>query len=155
MRTERDKGGGSFPAVTGASSLLVIFSVLCLTVFALLSLSTVSADHRIAERNTQALQAHYAAELQANEILAQLREGRMPQGVRTSLSHQVPGHTGEQLTVCEYSCKVSDTTNLEVTVWLSPEKTNSLYDTYTVLRWQEVSTFDWEPDTHIPVYTGE
>ena len=151
MRTERNKNGASFPAVTGASSLLVIFSVLCLTVFALLSLSTVSADHRIFERNSQALKAHYEAEEQANEILAQLRSGTVPAGVKASKSDQVPGHTGEQLTVYDYSCPVSDTTTLEVSVALD----RGTSDTFVVLRWQEVSTYDWQPDTHIPVYTGE
>ena len=154
MRTERDKGGGSFPAVTGASSLLVIFSVLCLTVFALLSLSTVSADHRIFERNSQALRAHYEAEEQANEILAQLRAGTVPVGVKTSQSDQIPNHPGELLTVYDYSCPVSDTTTLEVSVALD-RGMYGIYDTYVVLRWQEVSTYDWQPDTHIPVYTGE
>ena len=37
----------SIPAF-GGSSLLVIFAVLCLTVFALLSLSTVQAEKRLA-----------------------------------------------------------------------------------------------------------
>lgn len=35
------------PAAVGGSSLLVIFAVLCLTVFALLTLSTAAADSRI------------------------------------------------------------------------------------------------------------
>ena len=34
------------PPMVGLSSLLVIFAVLCLTVFAVLSLSTVRADRR-------------------------------------------------------------------------------------------------------------
>ena len=43
----------SFPGV-GVSSLLTIFAVLCLTVFALLSLSTVQAQTRLAETSRQA-----------------------------------------------------------------------------------------------------
>ena len=43
------------PPVVGGSSLLVIFAVLCLTVFALLSLSTVRADVRLSEASAQAV----------------------------------------------------------------------------------------------------
>ena len=35
------------PVIIGVSSLLVVFSVLCLTVFAMLSLMTVQADKRL------------------------------------------------------------------------------------------------------------
>ena len=53
---KRDRSGFSSPAV-GGSSLLVIFSVLCLTVFALLSVSTVQADRRLAEASAEGVQA--------------------------------------------------------------------------------------------------
>ena len=45
----------SFPIpAVGGSSLLVIFAVLCLTVFALLGLSTVQADIRLADASARA-----------------------------------------------------------------------------------------------------
>lgn len=149
MRKDREKNGGSFPAVTGASSLLVIFSVLCLTVFAMLSMSTVTSKHRIAERNTQALQAYYAAEEDANRVLADLRTGKQPQGVKRSVA-EVPGFGTRQ--VYEYSCYISDTKSLEVSVWISSDPDYPAE--YRILRWQEVSGFDWEADDHIPVYNG-
>ena len=42
-----DERRDSFPPAVGGSSLLVIFAVLCLTVFALLTLSTAAADSRL------------------------------------------------------------------------------------------------------------
>lgn len=50
------------PPTVGGSSLLVIFAVLCLTVFALLSLSTVQADGRLSQTSAEAAQAYYAAD---------------------------------------------------------------------------------------------
>ncbi len=149
-RLRKERSSGSAPAITGASSLLVIFSVLCLTVFALLSLSTVSANHRITEKNTQALKAYYQAEEEANRTLAQLREGRVPSGVRAGRA-EVFEDRGEE-SVYEYSCRISDTQSLMVTVWIDAEDGTG---DYKVLRWQQVSTYDWENDEHIPVYTGE
>ena len=46
----------SFPAV-GGSSLLVIFAVLCLTVFALLGLSTVQAGQRLSNASAEAVES--------------------------------------------------------------------------------------------------
>ena len=149
-RLGKERSSGSMPAITGASSLLVIFSVLCLTVFALLSLSTVSANHRITEKNTQALQAYYQAEEEANRTLAQLRDGKVPAGVTVGSAEVFEGMAEQP--VFEYSCRISDTQSLMVTVWINSVEENG---EYKILRWQEVSTFDWENDEHLPVYTGE
>ena len=64
--------------VIGASSLLVIFAVLCLTVFALLSLNTVMAEKRMADASAQAVAAYYEADLEAEKIFARLRSGETP-----------------------------------------------------------------------------
>ena len=90
------------PPVVGGSSLLVIFAVLCLTVFALLGLSTVQADRRLSDASAQAVRAYYEADVQAETILAQLREGRMPEGVAVN---------GE---FYAYVCPISDTQELQV-----------------------------------------
>ena len=76
MRKERI----SAPAV-GGSSLLVIFAVLCLTVFALLSLSTVQAEKRMADAAAEAVADYYAADLKAQEVFARLRTGETVGGV--------------------------------------------------------------------------
>ena len=56
--------------LTGGSSLLVIFAVLCLTVFALLTLSTVKADLRLADAAVHSVMEYYSADCAAEEILA-------------------------------------------------------------------------------------
>ena len=54
------------------------FAVLCLTVFAVLSLTTVQADARLAEASARAVEEYYAADCAAQEILARLRNGETP-----------------------------------------------------------------------------
>ena len=56
------------PPAVGGASLLVVFAVLCLTVFALLSLTTVQADVRLADASVQAVADYYAADLEAQTI---------------------------------------------------------------------------------------
>lgn len=100
---KRGKSSISSPAV-GGSSLLVIFSVLCLTVFALLSVSTVQADRRLATASAEVVQAYYQADRQAEEIFARLRAGQTVPGVVDDSS------------ACHYSVPISDSQTLFVTV---------------------------------------
>lgn len=126
----------SMPPLIGASSLLTIFAVLCLTVFALLSISTVNAHQRLRESASQAVTEYYRADCMAEEILAHLRSGECPDGVT------------ERDGIFSYVCAVSDTQALVVEVAVNGED-------YTVLRWQAVSTADWEADDRILVWSGE
>lgn len=124
------------PPAVGGSSLLVIFAVLCLTVFAMLALSTVQANGRLSDASAEAVTAYYAADAQAEAILAQLRAGQVPEDVTV---------TGEIYT---YTCPISDTQALEVEVRVSGTD-------YEVLRWQSVSTADWQADECLHVWDGQ
>ena len=124
------------PPAVGGSSLLVIFAVLCLTVFAMLALSTVQANGRLSDASAEAVTSYYAADAQAEAILAQLRAGRVPEDVTV---------TGETYT---YTCPISDTQALEVEVRVNGTD-------YEVLRWQSVSTADWQADESLHVWDGQ
>ena len=119
----------------GISSLLVMFAVLCLTVFALLSVSTVQAQLRLADSSRAAITGYYQADCEAEEILARLRMGECPEGVEQS---------GD---LYSYTCRISETQTLAVCVQV--DETG-----YTILRWQAVSTTDWDADGKLPVWSG-
>jgi hypothetical protein len=67
------------PTLVGVSSLLVIFSVLCLAVFAMLSLSTVQMDRRLLGNTVNSVRERAEAEVKAQEILGRLRAGEVPE----------------------------------------------------------------------------
>ena len=134
-----DEQRASAPAV-GGSSLLVIFAVLCLTVFALLGLSTVQADGRLSGASAEAVSAYYAADCRAEAILARLRAGELPEGVEETVTPE--GRT------CAYTCPISDTQTLAVEVRLEGAD-------YTVLRWQAVSAADWTADETLDLWDGD
>ena len=121
--------------VVGGSSLLVIFAVLCLTVFALLGLSTVQAGTRLSQATTQAVSAYYQADCQAEELFARLRSGELPAGVT------------KENNVYSYHCPVSDTQLLQVEL---REEAGE----WTVLQWQAKSTADWEASDKLNVWDG-
>lgn len=108
------------PAAIGGSSLLVIFAVLCLTVFALLSVSTVMAEKRLADASAEAVTAYYRADTAAEEIFARLRDGE-----------EVPevSQDGEYY---RYQCPISANQQLEVTLRQTAQG-------WTVQRWQAVA----------------
>ncbi|MBO5175989.1 MAG: hypothetical protein J6K04_13480 [Lachnospiraceae bacterium] len=124
------------PPAVGGSSLLVIFAVLCLTIFALLSLSTVQADRRLAEASAEAVQKYYEADVKAEVLLASIRQGQVPADAVEK--------NGE---VYYYRQKVSEVQALEVEVKVSDEE-------YEIMRWQLVSTTEWEEDDSMDVWNG-
>lgn len=132
----REKRGFSVPVV-GGSSLLVIFAVLCLTVLAMLSLSTARSSAELSRASADAAAAYYEADARAEEILARLRGGETPEGVTS-------GGDGTY----QYEVPISQTQALSVCV-------RAAEDGWTVLRWKAVSTAQWTPDESIEVWDGE
>ena len=122
----------SSPPAVGGSSLLVIFAVLCLTVFALLGLSSVQANGRLSDASAQAISGYYTADCQAEAILSRLRAGELPEGVTVSDGLYT---------------SISDTQTLAVEVRLDGAD-------WTVLRWQAVSIAAWESDDTLSVWDG-
>ena len=110
----------SAPPVVGGVSLLIIFAVLCLIIFSLLTISTAMAESRLSTANAEAVESFYEADLQAEEIFAQLRAGQLPDGVTVDGNFY-------------YSCPVSSTLSLNVTLYNDGQN-------WTVLQWQTVSS---------------
>lgn len=124
------------PPVLGGISLLVAFAVLCLTVFALLSLSTVQAQSRLTDASLEAVTRYYAADSEALGILALLRSGELPEGVEYNEG------------IYSYSCPISETQVLEVEVRLSEED-------YDILRWQAVPDGQDSEESGFDLWDGE
>ena len=123
----------SSPAV-GGSSLLVIFSVLCLVILALLSLTTAQAEKRLSDSNLSTCTAYYEADRHAEEIFARLRAGQMPEGVQRIDDH--------------YHYSIPITTYQSLQVQLQHQ------DGWQVLRWQTVVTSYPDIEETLPVWSG-
>ena len=64
------KEGAPFGA--GVSSMLMLFVILCLTVFGVLAYMTARADNRLTFRSAEAVKGYYAADAEAEEILSRV-----------------------------------------------------------------------------------
>lgn len=141
------KGSSIHVVPVGATSLLTVFAVLCLTVFTLLTLSDVRSDTQLADVALESVRAYYAADTQAQTILAQLRNGQRVDGVEeiqfTDSDDQ--GHWSHDV-VYQYAVPISDTQTLQVSVIL-----NGGGD-YRVVRWQTVSTVPWQGEDNTQLW---
>lgn len=123
------------PPAVGGASLLVVFAVLCLTVFALLSLTTIRADERLSEASAKAVSDYYTADFEAERIFAELRAGEWSDCV------SIDGN------IYSYECPISETQSIFVELELSG-------NSFTVLRWQAASSAQVEFDENLPVWDG-
>lgn len=124
----------SFTTV-GGSSILTIFAVLCFIVFALLSLSTAKANNELSQKSVAATEKYYEADTKAEEILAQIRQGKCPEGVR------------QEGNVYSYSCALDDKQELQVVV----EVTDGSYE---IRQWRKSYIGEWKADTSMEVWGG-
>ena len=113
----------------GSSSLLVVFLVLCLVIFAMLTLTGTQSDYRFSRQLADRRTAYYAACNQAEEQIASLDAAGELKHMTESLSFQV---------------QISDRQALFVE--LSPDGT----DGYVISAWQTISTGDWNSTSGSP-----
>ncbi len=123
------------PPAVGGSSLLVIFAVLTLSVFAMLSLSTVQAEKRISDASARSVTAYYEADRQAEEVYARLRNGETVPEVTVSDG------------VYSYHCYISENQYLAVAL-------TSREGAWQILRWQAVASPEPIADNTLPVWDG-
>ena len=122
------------PPAVGGSSLLAIFAVLCLAVFALLSINAAKAEQRQADAASKAVREYYNADIQAQEVYARLRSGKILEGVR------------EEDGIYAYEIPISEGQILVVRL----EKNG---ETWNILRW-EAMPVETEPDGSLDVWKG-
>ena len=124
----KEKKGVPFLNI-GSSSLLVVFLVLCLVIFAVLTLTGAQSDYRFSRRLADRRTAYYAACNQAEEQIASLDAAGELKNMTESRSFQV---------------QISDRQALFVE--LSPDDT----DGYVISAWQTISTGDWNSTSGSP-----
>lgn len=117
----------------GGNALMVIFAVLCLVVFAVLTLSSVLADRRITQASINAVTQYYEADCRGEEILAGLRAGETPQGVR------------EENGMFCYECPMDDNRVLSVKAAVDGDR-------YEILQWQVKFAGQWETDDSLILF---
>lgn len=155
----------------GASSILVIFVLLCLVTFAVLSLVSARADKALGDKNTEHLKAYYAAETaayrQLGEIDSILQDCAQTGALSDSdyLALCADRLAGEDWVVSTLpdgvyvSCTqpVTDTQSLMVTIEISPLSLHASGGKgfYRLLNFSVEGEGDWQPSDQLPVYGAD
>jgi len=143
----------------GGVTLLTVLLILCLTLFAVLALSSAQADHRLSEKNAAAVTAYYETENRLLELLGQV-EGMWPSGSRkpaasdvavrlaSSYDFQVQDE-GEGLLISA-EMPVMETQTLQIEAYIGPSGHDSRWD---VRKWQLLPPVQDEADAaNLPLY---
>ena len=130
------KSGG----VSGAVSLVMIFCVLCLSVFSVLTLATADRERRLSEMTARNAEEYYRADHDATVIAAALRDGN-------PLPHDLDVEIIWDGDTASFLLPMGDSMGLDVAL--------SVYDgAYEILRWQTVYTGSWEPEDYLNLWDG-
>jgi len=132
----------------GSASMVLVFAVLCLTIFSLITLVVSSNDKALVDVQVELVSGYYGADTLATRILADiLAADTIPDNVRG-----VDIHTGwdEELNAetTYYYCRISDVKTLYVNLIFHD-------DSYDILSWRMWDTDEWEFDDSLNVWSGD
>lgn len=138
---KRDKQSSSFINI-GSSSLLIIFLILCLATFAILSLSSAKSDYTASQRLAQHKAEYYEASAKAETVLAEIDKALAEGMSSDEITMNMNGISSEADGVISYEIPMSEKQALRVTLHLmDPAKCETYYE---ITTWQIISTDTWE-----------
>lgn len=143
-----NKGEGGGGMGVGSASIMLIFAVLCLTVFSLISLSVAQTDKSLADTEAILVTEYYEADEFAERILAVIVGSDIIPDEVLGVSIDSEWDWDLSAEVAEYSCPISDIKDLSVKVAVGE-------DSYDILVWKMVSTDEWVIDDSINVWSGD
>lgn len=146
----------NYPCVNiGSASMLVIFIILCLVTFAVLSVASANKDFAYSQKIAQRTENYYEASNKAEEILDKIDQILEKNYLETkencldSIPRELENLEGIDFSAfpeISYEIPMNENQALHISLSLKiPEKEgNSLY---TITSWQEISTEEWDGDT--------
>ena len=159
MNTESTESRRSVTSV-GITSLALIFVMLCLLTFSVLSLVSARADMRLSQRSARRTTAYYDAENRANDVLLSViscieeyKDSPDASVFYQKLRERLDGQNGILFTGAdslEYEILLDKEQLLSVSLEISYET----YDDgshYRILEWRTESTHEWETDETLPL----
>ena len=132
----------------GSASIMLIFTVLCLTVFSMISYTVAANDKILIESGTDLVLKYYEADSLAESILAEIIVSEfVPDSVFgiEIYSHFDFDYFAE---VASFYCPITDSTDLYVNAVIYE-------DSYDILSWRMVNEEEWIPDMTLNVWDGE
>ena len=145
----------------GLTSLILIFIILCLSTFCLLSLSSARGDLSLAERSARAVTEYYQADAKGEEWLKQADAVLQKETAGKSMSQEEIQYAAGKL-ASELGCNVDEETGY-ISTDISMEHGQALHidlaltgdeSRYEVKSWYVYDSGNYEIDDSMPVWSG-
>ena len=137
----------------GSASLAMV-SILCLTVFSVLSLITANNDYKLAEKNSSSLKEYYSADYNATEfanaLITTFTSSPSADDEETVNKHKDEYSLNEKNEngIITAAFPINEKTALSASLEIKDGKA-------TILKWRIEDTYTQEYDTSLPVWNGE
>lgn len=131
---------------------MLVFAVLCLTIFTVVSYVSAMAEQNLITAEVKLVKAYHAADTLAEIILSEIIEyaEQMLETPETILGVDITSYWdwGLVAEIVSFACFISD--NLELYVVVAIGETD-----HTVLTWQMRQIGEWEADERLNVWQGD
>lgn len=153
----------------GTSSILLVFVLLCLVTFAILSIVNANMDYQLSKKNAEHTSAYYQADQKAKQELAEIDDILYSEYKSQTFSDAESYYTHVIKVLSDagtytfdqdhstpriyYQVPITDNQILNVTLELHfPTQTGEQF--YRILTWNSQSDSRWEPESNVPVFNG-
>ena len=133
----------------GSASIILIFAVLCLTIFTLISYTSANVDKAMSDISVEIIQSYYEADTLAECILAEILESDTTPD--TVFGTDIESEWDFDIEHIKFSCPVSDSKSLCVEVAIDGGSSSS----YEILMWKLSDIGEWEADDSLNVWLGD
>ena len=132
----------------GSASIILVFSVLCLTVFSLITFVVSGNDKALVDAEASLISGYYGADALAEKILAGIIEAdKVPEAVG-GVEIFSAQDTSSGAYIVSYMCPINDNKALSVRVAIDE-------DDFSILTWKMIDTDEWVFDSSLNVWTGD
>lgn len=152
LKYDKSDRKGTAPMLGGAS-IIVVFAVLCLTIFAVLTLITAQSEYRISEASVSSVDSYYKADAEAVAFTAELKR-LFKEDKNTEALKDAALQCGADEVRSEEDCIVIGKTfpidkNQALFVTLAAEN-----GTVHVRGWQTVYCGEWDNEQGMELWNG-
>ena len=132
----------------GSASIVLVFAVLCLTVFSLITLVVARNSKVLADAEAELVTGYYEADALAEHILAVIAEtGAMPDSVR-GVEIDYGWDMEREAETATYLCAISDEKELYVKLIIDGSRVD-------IINWRMLDIGEWENDESLGIWLGD
>ena len=149
---DRNDHKGAAPMLGGAS-IIMVFAVLCLTIFAVLTLSTVENEYRISAEYASSVENYYKADAEAVAFTAAVRKAAGSNADAASYRNAAQQNGADSAVedadgvIIRKQFRIDDSQSLLVVLEASGTA-------LTVRNWQTVFTGNWDSSSEMQLWEG-